>query len=175
MPTDKTEDLRKGDEPTAASGAAFLSDEISTFLQSGLAIIIGVVGPDGRARTGRALAVRVVGPDHLRVLYPTVGNTDVTATARSGGPIAITFSAPMSHRTLQVKASSCQGEDVEVEDRAVAQRQSDAFAGILTALGYAPDFARAISDDRSSTLCALSLRVEAAFEQTPGPGAGRSI
>lgn len=175
MPTDRTGDLSKDDAPSAATDAALLSDEISTFLQSGLSIIIGVVGPDGRARTGRALAVRVVGRDHLRILYPNAGNAAVTATAVSGGPIAITFSAPMSHRTLQVKATSCQGDEIEPEDRVAAQDQSDAFAGILSALGYPPDFAQAISDYRSSTLCALSLNVDSAFEQTPGPGAGRSI
>lgn len=158
-----------------SSGAPLLADDIVAFLESGLSIILGVVGADGRARTGRALAVRVTEGGVIRILYPGEGNGAVTDTARTGGRIAATFSAPLSHRTLQIKGGPCRVEEIAPEDLAAAERQADAFAGILAALGYTTPFVQAICDYQSAGLCALSFPAEAAFEQTPGPGAGRSI
>ena len=38
-------------------------------------------------------------------IYPAEGNSAISDTAQSGGPIAVTFSAPMSHRTIQLSGS----------------------------------------------------------------------
>lgn len=173
MHHDATGKLAEGDEP--AAGSNLLSDEIGQFLQSGLGIILGVVGPDGRARTGRALAVRVVGPDAIRVIYPAEGNAEILGTALATGAIAVTFSAPLTNRTIQVKSSTCRAEPVTAEDTTAIRQQTGVFADVLAAIGYSPAFVSGFCGMSSSELCVLSLSVEAAFEQTPGPGAGRSI
>jgi hypothetical protein len=87
----------------------------------------------------------------------------------------VTFSAPFSHRTIQVKAASCRAEELDPEDQTSADRQGNAFAGVLSAIGYAPAFVNAFCSYRAGSLSVLSFRADAAFEQTPGPGAGRSI
>lgn len=158
----------------AASGGP-LPDEIVAFIESGLSIVIGVVGTGGRAQTGRALAVRA-GPDGtIRLIYPEEGNAAVTETARTGGPIAVTFSAPLSHRTLQIKGFSSRMEVLGPQDQASIRQQTDAFAEVLRTVGHAPGFVQAFCDYRSTPLSVLSFPAQAAFEQTPGPGAGRSI
>lgn len=154
---------------------ASLSDEIVSFIESGLSIVVGVMGPGGRATTGRALAVRVLPDGLVRLIYAEEGNAALSATAAAGRAIAVTFSAPLSHRTLQIKGFSSSVAELEPDDSASVQRQTDAFGAILGAIGYPPSFVQAFSDYRSSPLCVLSFRAEAAFEQTPGPGAGRSI
>lgn len=164
-----------GQLSTGKSDAKVLSDEIVEFIESGLSIIVGVVGTNGRAQTGRALAARVVGRSTIRIIYPSEGNSAVMATAQAGGPIAVTFSAPLSHRTIQIKGGLCKTEPLDPEDQINADRQAEAFAGVLRALGHTAAFVKAICDYRSSTLRVLSFPAEAAFEQTPGPGAGRSI
>jgi hypothetical protein len=172
----KTDDSRQeGSASAGTPGAVFLSDEIVAFIASGVSIVIGVVGPDGRAQTGRALAVRADGEGTIRLIYPDEGNAAVVATARSGGPIAVTFSAPLSHRTIQIKGFSCKAEQLEPEDRISAEHQSNAFAAILRAIGYPSAFVQAFCDYGSTALCVLSFPAQAAFEQTPGPGAGQSI
>lgn len=158
-----------------AERRAALSDEIVAFIESGVSIVIGVVGPDGRARTGRALAARVGRDGTIRLIYTEEGNAAVTVAAQSGGPIAVTFSAPLSHRTLQIKGFSCRPEQLEPDDEAVSQRQTEAFAAILGVVGHSPTFVRAFSDYRCAPLSVLSFPAQEAFEQTPGPGAGRSL
>jgi hypothetical protein len=154
---------------------AALSDEIVAFIESGVSIVVGVVGPAGRALSGRALAARLMQDATIRVIYPEAGNFAVTASAQSGGPIAVTFSAPLSHRTLQIKGFSSRLEDLEPDDMASVRQQGDAFAAILVAVGHSPAFVQAFSGYLSSALRVLSFPADEAFEQTPGPGAGRSL
>lgn len=161
--------------PTAARDAFHLLDEIAGFIESGVSIILAVVGPDGRAKAGRALAARVVAGGAIRVIYPAEGNGAITAAVAAGGPIAVTFSAPMSHRTIQLKAMSSRAEAFEPQDRTGLDRQIDAFASVLRAIGYGPAFVQSFCDNRSQSVFVLGFRPETAFEQTPGPGAGREL
>jgi hypothetical protein len=159
----------------AAGRLAELSDDIVSFIESGLSIVVGVVGSGGRALTGRALAARVIGDATIRLIYAEEGNAAITATAQAGGPIAVTLSAPLSHRTLQIKGFSCRPEELLPEDETSARQQTDAFSAILGSVGHSPAFVDAFSDYRSAALWVLSFPAQEAFEQTPGPGAGRSL
>lgn len=161
--------------PGASGPRAVVSDEIASFIESGVSIVVGVVGPGGRALGGRALAARVARDAAIRVIYPDEGNDAITKAAQSGGPIAVTFSAPLSHRTLQIKGFSSRTEHLEPDDEVCVRQQGDAFAAILVAVGHSPVFVKAFSDYLSSTLLVFSFPAEEAFEQTPGPGAGRSL
>jgi hypothetical protein len=164
--------LKPDAAPVRGSG---LSNEIIAFLQSGVSIVMAVVGPSGRAIAGRALAVRVMPDSTIRLIYAQDGNTAVSASAASGGPIAVTFSAPLSHRTVQIKGFTSRPEELLPEDQACLRQQTDAFSAVLRAVSHPPGFVMAFSDYRSSTLAVLSFAAEEAFEQTPGPGAGRML
>lgn len=171
--SDRTPHIPKSDPSVFGTSNRFvLPDEVADFIQSGVSVIVGVVGPDGRARAGRALATRVLGTGVIRLMYPTEGNTAITTSAHQGGPIAATFSAPISHRTIQLKAESSQIAHLESEDRICVDHQMDAFAGVLRILGFPPYFLKAFCDNRSQSIGVLSFLPQFAFEQTPGPGAG---
>jgi hypothetical protein len=171
----ETEMQMKSGLDDAGAPGEIISQEIASFIQSGVSIIVGVVGADGRARAGRALASRVMEGGIIRLIYPEEGNSVVTAAAQSGGQIAVTFSAPLSHRTIQIKGVNCRTEALGPEDRISADFQSDVFAAVLIGIGYPSAFVSAFCDYRATPLSVLSFSVRAAFEQTPGPGAGRSI
>ena len=51
------------------------------FVESGLSIVVGVVGPGGRALTGRALAARVMRDATIRLIYAEEGNAAITVAA----------------------------------------------------------------------------------------------
>ena len=172
---DRTDHLPSRDTLLSRIGSILLPDEALEFIQSGVSIIVGVVGADGRARAGRALAARVVNGGTIRLLYTEDGNVAIKASALSGGPIAVTFSAPMSHRTIQLKAMSSRAEHFEPDDQFSLESQMDAFAGVLRAVGYPASFVKSFCEGRSVNLGALSFSPDAAYEQTPGPGAGREL
>ncbi|WP_374435314.1 hypothetical protein [Tabrizicola sp.] len=137
-----TEDIRNQDVTASRNGAGF-SHQIAAFIESGVSIVMGVAGPAGQARTGRALAARVVGDGTIRIVYVEDGNTAITSAARSGGPIAVTFSAPLSHRTVQIKGFSSKTEELQREDEDYVRQQTEAFAQILAAVGEPPRFVQA--------------------------------
>lgn len=152
-----------------------LSDEVISFIESGVSIVCAVVGPAGRAQTGRALAARVLPDATIRVIFANEGNEAIATAAQAGGKIAMTFSAPMSHRTLQIKGYSSGLEELDPEDDAITGQQCDAFAGVLRAVGHPPGFVQAFLDYRVSKRWVVSFPAHEAFEQTPGPGAGRML
>ena len=161
--------------PMGIAKPMLLPDEVLDFIQSGVSVIVGVVGPDGRAQAGRALASRVVAGGKIRLMYPDEGHTAIMASAQSGGPIAVTYSAPISHRTIQIKSSSSRAEEMEPDDRISLEAQIDAFAAVLRAIGFPQHFVQAFCANRSVSAGVVSFVPEAAYEQTPGPGAGREL
>lgn len=169
-----TEDVRNQDALASKLGAG-LSDQVVAFIESGVSIVMGVAWPKGQARTGRALAARAVKDGTIRLVYAEVGNAAITASAVAGGPIAVTFSAPLSHRTVQIKGFFSRAEELHLEDENCVRKQTDSFAATLAAVGEPPRFVQAFCDYRSSPLRVLSFPAQEAFEQTPGPGAGRSL
>lgn len=159
----------------AARPRVALSDEVVSFIESGVSIVAAVVGPVGRAQTGRALAARVLPDATIRIIFADEGNESVAASAQTGGPIAVTFSAPMSHKTLQIKGYSSSFDEVDPADEVIVERQCDAFAGVLRATGHPPAFVQAFLDYRHSKQWVVSFPAHEAYEQTPGPGAGRTL
>jgi hypothetical protein len=176
MPNTTDHSPRRDTLPARLAEQLHLPDEVLDFIQSGVSVIVGVVGADGRAQAGRALATRIVPGGTIRLMYPEEGNAAITHSAQSrGGPIAVTFSAPISHRTIQLKAASSRLERLEPEDRISVDAQVDAFAGVLRALGFPSPFIQSFCANRSRSISVISFVPDAAFEQTPGPGAGREL
>lgn len=165
----------KRDHDGTCSEVVVLSPEVVEFIESGVSIIVGVAGADGKARTGRAIAARLTEKGALRLIYPEEGNAALTEAASRGGLIAVAFSAPLSHRTIQLKGAPCRPDKLGQADHDAVSRQADAFAAILSAIGYPSSFAEAYCDYRTSPLQVLVFPPLAAFEQTPGPGAGRPL
>ena len=61
---------------------------------------------------------------------------------------------------------------VSPRDRDLVARHLTAWVDELTAIGYRPEFARAVHGEVPDAMVALVFTPTAAFQQTPGPGAG---
>jgi hypothetical protein len=93
---------------------------------------------------------------------------DVAATGR----VAMLFSEPSTHRTVQLKASGAQLRDASEADRAQLARYLASMEHEIGLLGYAAPLVRAMFAARIEDLVALTIAPEEVFEQTPGPKAG---
>ena len=98
----------------------------------------------------------------------------VLADLRANGHIAVVFSEPTTHRTLQLKGDDAQllpcGSDAE----AVAERHLRRFADELADIGIRADVARTLLA-RDGGLVAIRFTVREAYDQTPGPQAGTAL
>jgi hypothetical protein len=95
---------------------------------------------------------------------------------RAGGPIAVVFCLPSTHKTIQLKAAGAAIGSVESADRRIIRAYCDAFYSEILALGYKDPFTRALAAAAvDEEAVALSFEPSAAFEQTPGPEAGKQL
>ncbi len=91
------------------------------------------------------------------------------------GCIAVVFSEPATHRTVQLKAT-------HVELRHATAQDEPALAAYLTSMevelgriGYPPAIPRAMLSHRLQDVVAISFEPQQAFNQTPGPRAGTPL
>ncbi len=94
---------------------------------------------------------------------------------RAGGPVAAVFSVPATHRTLQLKGERAEVGSVTPADREYVRAHVDAIVAHIAALGYAEAALRCYFHYAPEQLVAVSFTPTAAFEQTPGPGAGNRL
>lgn len=110
----------------------------------------------------------------LTVLMPATSGADVLADLRANGRIAVVFSEPTTHRTLQVK-----GDDAEVaaptpDDEALAAIYRARLADEIALLGFGASMAATMLG-ADEPLAAIGFTIAEVFEQTPGPAAGERL
>jgi len=162
--------------PATGTGAhAILTPELIEHCQSGLSVLIGVRGADGRPIPGIALGCRILPDGRVRLLARRKGNERILDSLTHDARIAATFTRPVTHRSLQIK-----GRDAVIgapgdEDVRATQRQMRVFCDEIIEVDISPDVAVSYCTFDRSELVAIEFTPEAAFVQTPGPGAGTRL
>lgn len=158
------------------SALAQLAPELVAMIARGVSV--NVASCDQRLRPS---AMRAMGS----AVDPATGNVTVYL-ARSqaaqllrdieaGGRIAATFSQPSSHRTVQFKATRASIRPAAEADRPVLERYLASMEHEIGQVGHPPRNTRALLAWRLEDLVAVSFAPEQAFDQTPGPKAGRLV
>lgn len=157
-----------------AEGSA-LSRELAAFMQSGISVILGAVGANRQPIAGVALACRIEADGRVRVLLRRPANLALLEALGAGGAVAVTFSRPRDHRSIQVKASRARIVPCRAEDLPELARQCAGMRDELVGAAYPPAFAAAYAAYEPGEVAAIELAADRAFVQTPGPGAGGEI
>jgi hypothetical protein len=150
-----------------------IDSQLAAFLQEGVGIHIGtrngVLEPNG----SRALAVTVEDEGRGLVVYVArAAAVRVLPDLQANGQAAVSFGRPIDDRACQVKGVFLDAHDATEDERRSIARQWDGFLGSLEKIGIP----RAVTRGWISwPATAIRLRVNAIFEQTPGPGAGAPI
>ena len=159
----------------ATMAGGVLTGELVAFCESGTSILIGSAEPGGRPVAGQALACRVRADGMLHVLLRAPGNEPVLELLRAGAPIAVTFSEPHSHRSIQLKGTSAVAAPVAEGDLAVTTQQSTHLRAELVDVGYPQALATAYCAFERHEIVAIDFLPDSAFVQTPGPHAGSAL
>jgi hypothetical protein len=93
----------------------------------------------------------------------------------ASGRIAVMFSQPSTHRTVQLKASGATLRPAGPQDRALIDRYVIGVVDDIVSVGYPAPVVRAIFAHRLEDLVAVTFTPAEAFEQTPGPRAGEPL
>ena len=91
------------------------------------------------------------------------------------GNIAVVFSEPSTHRSVQLKASRLDMRSADSQDAPVLERYRVAMECEIQRVGIAPPLTRAMLAHRHHVLQPVRFTPEQAFDQTPGPRAGTPL
>jgi len=158
----------------ACFSGGLVSREIEAFCGSGVSVVLGACSPNGRAVAGRGFGARV-GADEVRVTLERRANAPLLAALAAGSAIAVTFTLPSTHRSIQLKGGAVRIERATPEDLAATALNRAGFRAELVRFGYDEAFASAYTAYEPDELVAAVFAPVAAFTQTPGPGAGAEL
>jgi hypothetical protein len=150
--------------------------EHAAFMQRGISISIASCGPDKMPSVARAAGCRVSADRRsVTILMSCKQACAVLADVRRTGAVAVVFSEPSTHRTVQLKGKGALITAPTDADLQVMANYRDAFEKELVPLGYEAAMIRTFLAIPSADVVALSFAPDAAFSQTPGPGAGQTL
>ena len=152
-----------------------LDADHAAFIQGGVSVVVATRDADCVPDVVRGCGCRV-SRDRRRVtvlVEPSRAGTLLDDIA-ANGMIAVVFSQPSTHRTIQLKGSNARVVKVTAADRAIAARHLLDWSEDLCRIGYTPEFAHAVRG-AAPRLAAIAFTPSAAFQQTPGPGAGKPL
>jgi hypothetical protein len=124
----------------------------------------------------RALGCRLA-RDRRRVtvLLRAAQSRQLLADLAATDAIAVVFSEPASHRTLQLKGRAVAIAPPQRSDAALMARYRDAMVAEICPLGYAEALIRAMFSCPFEDALAVAFEPTHAFTQTPGPTAGQLL
>lgn len=146
-----------------------IAPEHAAFMQGGVSINAAASGPDLAPSIARAIGCRVA-PDFasVRVLVSQVQAAELIAHLREGSGLAVVFSQPSTHLTLQFKSARASVDVATEADIAAVARYRNAFVDELRPLGYPPALIRSFMACPDCDLAALVFAPNVVFNQTPG-------
>jgi hypothetical protein len=147
--------------------------ELSQFLESGISILFATCAADRQPEGIRAFGARF-SPDgrEVTIFVPADLVPSVLPSIAAGRRAAVCFSRPSDNRSVQLKGPVLAVAPATPADRSVVDRYRKAFAKELAWLGLPLSTGLRMAHWPS---LAVRLRIEAVYQQTPGPGAGEPL
>jgi len=152
-----------------------IGPEQAALMARRVSIIVGSRDAALRPHLMRAVGYRL-SADRRRVtlLMSQHSSREVLNDLRDNGQIAVVFSEPSTHHTLQLKGSDAVVTPCGPDDAALAELYLQAFVDEIGQIGFSAQVAHNILG-HDNDLMAVHFTVTAAFEQTPGPAAGQAL
>jgi hypothetical protein len=169
--------------PAVSRGRAREGDDAPRPLDP--ALVAWITGPVGIAVASRdadmvpdlaqGLGCRVTAEGRVVLVLAAAQAPGLLACLEAGAPLAVTFSVPSTNRTVQLKASSSRVGPARRADRDAVARYRVALERELASVGFPPPYTRALLAADDDGLATITFTPREAFDQSPGPLAGRRL
>lgn len=158
------------------SPTSLLSPEHIAMVDKGVSAIVSACDAQLRPSIMRAMGSSIT-PDGgtVTVYLARQQSRQLLLDLAATGRIAVVFSEPLSHQTVQVKASQPRIRPAQAADEPLLQRYRAAMEYELARVGIDARFVHAMFAWQLDDLVAISFEPEVAFDQTPGPRAGAAL
>jgi len=156
-----------------------IGDELKAFLEGPVSVLVGTRDSRLVPEITRAWGPRVSDDrQHISLCVPMGTSRKTLDNIDSNGEIAVCFSLPTNYRTFQLKGRHPTTTEPDRTDLAIVERHRDAFATVNEPLGQRREHIEAFwrsEIETSAVLVKIVFVPEQVFDQTPGPGAGKSL
>lgn len=153
-----------------------LDPEHAAFIQGRVSIIAASRNHDNEPNLSRAIGCRVSADRRRVTLFLFAAQSGaLLADVRANGAIAVVFSQPSTHRTVQLKGTDAAAAELTKDDVQVLGAYRQKFIAELESIGFSEPFTRALLACPAGDVVAVGFTVAAAFVQTPGPKAGTPL
>ena len=155
------------------STASLVPPDLLAMMARGVSVIVGSRDLALRPSVMRAVGSHVA-PDGgtITVFVARRQSRQLVQDVATTGHVAVVFSEPATHRTVQVKATRAVLRNAEPAEEPVLARYLASMEHEVQRVGHAPAMTRAMLAHRLDDVVAISFEPEQAFDQTPGPRAG---
>ena len=162
--------------PEATPAPALLDDAVAAFLAGRRSIIVASRDAANRPSLMRAVGVRLsAARDLVTVLLARSQSMQLLADIAASGIIAVVFSEPSTHRTLQLKGRDAHIEAASADDLALLAPYADNLAAELSSIGIDGRLARALIATDPGDVVGVCFTPTEIYDQTPGPKAGAAL
>jgi hypothetical protein len=162
---------RGGTKPPSPLDAA-----LADFIQGGVSVVVASSNAGLEPDVVRGCGCRVSRDlRRVTVLFDKARDSRILDNFAANSRIAVVFTQPSTHRTIQLKGTDAGLVRTTSPDRLVAQAHREKWIQELSLVGYTREFSAAVWGPLPETLAAIAFTPTAAFQQTPGPTAGQAL
>jgi hypothetical protein len=156
--------------------SSLIDADHAAFMQAGVSISVAGCGERNMPSQARATGCRI-SADRLQVtlFLSATQAARLLADIRDNGAIAVVFSQPSTHRTVQLKGRDARIVGIADTDLDIVERYRDAFVAELQPLGFDAALIRTLLSYPPQDIVAVAFTPAEAFSQTPGPHAGEPL
>jgi hypothetical protein len=153
-----------------------LDETYAAFIQHRVSINVASCNAACVPSLARAFGCRV-SPDrrHVTVFLSVQRSEQLLKDLRAGGAVAVVFTRPTTHQTIQLKGSDAAIVPLADGDRELMGAYGRGFVEEIHAIGYRDPFASAMMMAVAEEAVGIRFMPAAAFNQTPGPNAGQRL
>jgi hypothetical protein len=158
------------------AAGALLPPDLLALIARGVSTIVGSRDLAHRPSIMRAVGSSVA-PDGrcITVYLSRRQSRQLIQDVATTGQLAVVFSEPATHKSVQVKATGAVIRNAEAADEPLLARYLASMEQEIQRVGYAPPMTRAMLAHRLDDVVAITFEPAQAFDQTPGPRAGTAL
>lgn len=157
-------------------GTPLLCESHAAFIQHGVSILVASRAAGNAPVVARASGCRVSADRcQVTVFLAADSSAAVLTDLEETGAIAVVFSRPSTHKTIQLKGSDARLGPLAAGDEILIQAYRESFVEDLLDIDWSRDFGRTLIPATDHRAVAVTFTPNAAFDQTPGPKAGRAL
>lgn len=153
-----------------------LDENTAAFVQQYVSINLATTNSASKPMVARAYGCRVSAErDSITVYIDPTQNQELLDNIESNHKIAVVFSRPSTHQTIQLKGLDARIVPLTADDIIIHKVYKQSMLTELQSIGFPLSFADALIQCVDEKHMGIRFTPEIGFTQTPGPDAGKKI